>query len=271
MPRRRPAQPPIDPEAELRGELGEPRGQAKEVRLVSLYRRGKLSLGGLSEALGLDPSGTEELLRKHNVVLPSPDDAQTARWDRRLLLSLLCAAPMIISACAAIDSILMTTMHWTAEIPAGKIESVLPLGKGDPRFRLDTGVEVRFPRDVIDAGPRPLAVGDRIEKHRSSFTYLLNDTVVADGPWARRTYLLSPWLVVPLTVYLFGSMAYVLKYRRTPVGELAWPQAHPDRPRRPRSVAGLTLVNCLIWCSVVALGAAFFACFQGCMSSILAK
>jgi predicted HTH domain antitoxin len=58
---------PTDLEHELRSDLRDLDGEAKEALLVSLYRQGKLSHVALSNALGLDRFETEDVLRKHNV------------------------------------------------------------------------------------------------------------------------------------------------------------------------------------------------------------
>ena len=43
-------------------------GAAKEALLISLYRQGKLTHVGLSQALGLDRFQTEAVLHVHNVI-----------------------------------------------------------------------------------------------------------------------------------------------------------------------------------------------------------
>jgi predicted HTH domain antitoxin len=58
---------PNDLEQNLRHDLTDLDGEAKEALLVALYRRGKLSHYALSQALGLDRFETEDMLRKHNV------------------------------------------------------------------------------------------------------------------------------------------------------------------------------------------------------------
>jgi predicted HTH domain antitoxin len=58
---------PPDLERNLRHDLKDLEGEAKEAFLVALYRRGKLSHLALSQTLGLDRFETEDLLHKHNV------------------------------------------------------------------------------------------------------------------------------------------------------------------------------------------------------------
>lgn len=58
---------PTDLEHELRHDLRDLDGEAKEALLVALYRQGKLSHYALSRALGLDRFETEDVLHKHNV------------------------------------------------------------------------------------------------------------------------------------------------------------------------------------------------------------
>jgi hypothetical protein len=58
---------PTDLENNLRHDLKDLEGQAKEAFLVTLYRPGKLSHLALSQALGLDRFETEDVLHKHNV------------------------------------------------------------------------------------------------------------------------------------------------------------------------------------------------------------
>ena len=58
---------PSDLEQNLRRDLKDLEGEAKEAFLVTLYRQRKLSHLGLSQALGLDRFETEDLLHKHNV------------------------------------------------------------------------------------------------------------------------------------------------------------------------------------------------------------
>jgi predicted HTH domain antitoxin len=59
---------PANLEQDLRQDLGDLDGEAKEAFLVDLYRRGKLSHLALSEALALDRFETEDVLHKHNVI-----------------------------------------------------------------------------------------------------------------------------------------------------------------------------------------------------------
>jgi predicted HTH domain antitoxin len=58
---------PSDLEQNLRHDLKDLEGEAKEAFLVALYRQGKLSHLALSQALSLDRFETEDLLHKHNV------------------------------------------------------------------------------------------------------------------------------------------------------------------------------------------------------------
>jgi predicted HTH domain antitoxin len=58
---------PSELEQNLRRDLKDLEGEAKEAFLVTLYRQGKLSHLALSQALGLDRFETEDLLHKHNV------------------------------------------------------------------------------------------------------------------------------------------------------------------------------------------------------------
>ncbi len=58
---------PTDLEKNLRHDLKDLEGQAKEAFLVTLYRQGKLTHLALSQALGLDRFETEDVLHKHNV------------------------------------------------------------------------------------------------------------------------------------------------------------------------------------------------------------
>jgi len=58
---------PSDLEQTLRHDLKDLDSEAKEAFLVTLYRQGKLSHVGLSQALGLDRIETEEVLHKHHV------------------------------------------------------------------------------------------------------------------------------------------------------------------------------------------------------------
>jgi hypothetical protein len=58
---------PTNLEQELRGQLADLDGQAREALLVAMYRTGRLSHVALCQALGLDRLEAEELLHKHNV------------------------------------------------------------------------------------------------------------------------------------------------------------------------------------------------------------
>jgi len=58
---------PSDLEQNLRQELNDLEGKAREALLVTLYRQGKISHLALSQALGLDRFETEDVLQKHNV------------------------------------------------------------------------------------------------------------------------------------------------------------------------------------------------------------
>jgi predicted HTH domain antitoxin len=58
---------PPELEQNLRHNLKDLEGAAKEALLVTLYRQGKLTHLALSQALGLDRFETEDLLHKHNV------------------------------------------------------------------------------------------------------------------------------------------------------------------------------------------------------------
>ena len=58
---------PAELEQDLRRDVNDLEGEAKEAFLVSLYRQGKLSHLALSQALGLDRFETEDVLHKHNV------------------------------------------------------------------------------------------------------------------------------------------------------------------------------------------------------------
>ena len=59
---------PSDLERDLRQDFQDVDAAAKEVFLVDLYRRGKLSHVALCQALGLDRMETEDLLHRHGVV-----------------------------------------------------------------------------------------------------------------------------------------------------------------------------------------------------------
>ena len=58
---------PPDLEQNLRHDLNDLEGEAKEAFLVTLYRQGRLSHLALSQALSLDRFEAEELLHKHKV------------------------------------------------------------------------------------------------------------------------------------------------------------------------------------------------------------
>ena len=58
---------PSSVEKDLRRNVSDVAGVAKEAFLVSLYRQGKMSRRALSQALNLDRFELEEVLRKHNV------------------------------------------------------------------------------------------------------------------------------------------------------------------------------------------------------------
>lgn len=70
-------------EKDLRHNVPDVEGEAKEAFLVALYRQGKLSHKALSDALNLDRLETEQVLHKHNVtedlgtVQDYLDDVQT--------------------------------------------------------------------------------------------------------------------------------------------------------------------------------------------------
>lgn len=75
-------------EDQLRRDLNDLNGAAKEAFLVSLYRQGKLSHFELSQELGMDRFQTDAVLKKHNVTedLPTLDELEA---DRQTLDRLL--------------------------------------------------------------------------------------------------------------------------------------------------------------------------------------
>jgi predicted HTH domain antitoxin len=78
-------------EDQLRRDLADLNGAAKEALLVSLYRQGKLSHRELSQELGLDRFATEAVLKKHNVTEDLPT-AEELEEDRQTLERLLKSA-----------------------------------------------------------------------------------------------------------------------------------------------------------------------------------
>lgn len=60
---------PADIERELRGRLGDLDGAAKEAMLVELYRCGHLTHAQLCEALGLERSATDAILKRHGAMI----------------------------------------------------------------------------------------------------------------------------------------------------------------------------------------------------------
>jgi hypothetical protein len=205
-----------------------------------------------------------------------PDPTPAHFLTDRLLLAFLCFFPLFFSAGVASDGLIAAAEHLKTDIPAGRIEFVGPRTKVGTRIRLDNGAELYFPNDVLSARVRTmqdqalqLAVGDRVEKRRDSFDYVVNGIVVADRHWVEREYLFTTFMFVTLGVYLLAATLYVLWYGRTPLGEMFWRSERPDRPRRPRTRAGLLFASYTSWFAAVAVMTAFTGCFQGCIRGIV--
>jgi predicted RND superfamily exporter protein len=83
-------------EEQLRRDLTDLNGAAKEALLVSLYRQGKLSHRELSQELSLDRFATQAVLKKHNVTedLPTPEQLEA---DRQTLE--MAPPPPLVSVC----------------------------------------------------------------------------------------------------------------------------------------------------------------------------
>ena len=79
-------------EDQLRRDLSDLNGAAKEAFLVALYRQGKLSHYELSQGLGLDRFQTDAVLKRHNVTedLPTVEELEA---DRQTLERLLQSPP----------------------------------------------------------------------------------------------------------------------------------------------------------------------------------
>ena len=199
-----------------------------------------------------------------------PKNEPELRGLVRRLLCGLCLATALGSAFPAAGNILLTGQILNDEIRGGIVESVVRHTKSGPRLRLDTGEEVVFSNIALYRRPTPivLAVGDRIEKHRDSCVYIVNGRGITDVSWLVHEVLV-PWpLLIPIGAYVLLGTAFVLSYRRTPLGECIWSNTDPNRPRRPTTRAALLVllgVNWLILLIVMVIG---FGCISGCLSGI---
>ncbi len=75
---------PADVEERLRADSPNLDFEAKEALLIELYRQDRLSHYELSQALGLDRFETDGVLKKHNVSVDLPTEAEIEQGLRRL-------------------------------------------------------------------------------------------------------------------------------------------------------------------------------------------
>jgi predicted HTH domain antitoxin len=75
---------PADVEERLRADSPNLDSEAKEALLIELYRQDRLSHYELSQALGLDRFETDGVLKKYNVSLDLPTEAEIEKGLRRL-------------------------------------------------------------------------------------------------------------------------------------------------------------------------------------------
>ncbi|HZN63955.1 MAG TPA: hypothetical protein VFB66_01555 [Tepidisphaeraceae bacterium] len=203
----------------------------------------------------------------------NPNNPATGRPEvsaGRWLLRALYVVATFFSAFFAAHGVLMTGQFLNDEIPAGKIEAITGHTKIGPKLRLDTGREAVFSSQVLfqQAKPVELKPGDRGEKRRDSFVYIVNGSALTDLRWVRQNWLLPVRLLVPLVAYVIVGTVYVLAYKRTPLGDCVWSDADPKRPRRPRTRAGLITAMLLTWLIVFGLVTTAFGCMAGCLSGI---
>ena len=198
-----------------------------------------------------------------------PQAELEARDVVRHLLRRICAAAVSISALFAGHGVMVARQFLKDEIPAGRIEAISRGTKSGPMLRLDTGLDVVFSGDVLlqQVEPVKLVVGDRVEKRRDSFRYVVNGTALTDVRWVLRNWLLPVRVVVPLGAYLVLGTVYVLAYRRTPLGDV-WFDADVKRPRRPRTRAGMVVTTFLVWPFAAGLVTAALGCMVGCLTGI---
>jgi hypothetical protein len=198
------------------------------------------------------------------------DDPPQGPSALRRLLRGVCAFATFFSAFFAAHGLLMTAQFLNDDIPAGRIEAILGTTKSGLRLRLDNGREVVFSNVPLFQRQTPLrlAFGDRVEKRPDSLVYVVNGTPITGFGWVLREWLLPVRLIVPLAAYLLVGTVYVLKYRRTPLGDLAWRDADPKRPRRPRSRPGMIAAVFATWLAVAVLETTIFGCMSGCLFGV---
>jgi hypothetical protein len=189
-----------------------------------------------------------------------------SRW----LLRALCIAATFFSAFFAAHGVLMTGQFLNDEIPAGTIEAITGHTKAGPKLRLDSGREAVFSSQVLfqQAKAIELKPGDRVEKRRDSFVYLVNGTALTDLNWILSNWLLPVRLLVPLGAYVIAGTIYVLAYKRTPLGDCFWADADPKRPHRPHTRPGMIAAMLVAWLVVFGLVTTVFGCMSGCLFGI---
>jgi hypothetical protein len=203
----------------------------------------------------------------------NPNKPATGRPEMsatRWLLRGLCVVATFYSAFFAAHGVLMTGQFLNDEVRAGKIEAITGYTKMGPKLRLDTGREAVFSGQVLfqQSNPVELKVGDRVEKRRDSFVYIVNGTALTDLRWVLQNWLLPMRLLVLIGTYVIAGTAYVLAYKRTPLGDCVWSDADPKRPRYPRTRASLIATTLVTWLVVFGLVTTAFGCISGCLSGI---
>jgi hypothetical protein len=198
-----------------------------------------------------------------------PQTEPQRRGRIRRLLGGICVFATLFSAFFTGTGILMSLQLVDDDIPAGKIEAITRLSKGGPRLRLDTGREAVFPGQVLSQQAKPieLSIGDHVEKRRGSIVYVVNGTAVTGFRWMLWNCLLPVPALIPLAIYLLVGGGYVLAYKRTPIGDRIWSDEE-DRPRRPRTRAGMMAALLVSWLAATLLMTVLFGCISGCLFGI---
>jgi hypothetical protein len=188
------------------------------------------------------------------------------RYVLRFVLQGICLVPGFWSAGIAASGVLTAAQLVDDDIPAGNVVSISGPTKVGLRLRLDNGREAVLRNPVVWNRPAQLEmrVGDRIEKLTGLPEYLVNGKPITDGGWMVREILLPVELRVFLGIHLLFGTIFVLRYRRTPVGALVWYDGDPERPRRPRTVAGMVAALVGTWL----LACVPFLCFWGCLGGL---
>jgi hypothetical protein len=190
-----------------------------------------------------------------------PPRLSATRW----VLRATCVVATFYSASFASHGLLMTGQILSDEFPSGKVQSIEGHTKTGTRVRLESGREIVFSNLV----PVRIAVGDHIAKRRESAAYVVNGTPRTDVRWLLREWLLPMRVTIPLVAYLIAGTTYALKYRRTPLGDCAWSDTDPQRPRRPRTRRGLVAAVALTWLLICLLETALLGgCAWGCLRGI---